>query len=310
MARVAAGEDPQAERKAERTTGTFGELAERYLVYAQKKNKSWRQADALVKRHLLPRWANLQTVTRADVKAVMARCNSPTTANQVLASASAIFSWGVREELVATNPCIGIERNPTSSRERILSDSEIPAFWEAFDSVYEGSALKVLLLTGQRPGEVSHMRTEHIRDGWWVMPGAPVPALGWPGTKNGNTHQVWIPVIAQEIIAAQEATGFVFTGPRGRAMTTLDGAMRDICKASGAERTTPHDLRRTHGSKVAKLFGREVMNRVENHREGGIADVYDRNEYAEENQKAMETVANAFMTLIEGKPDNVVALRK
>jgi integrase len=151
------------------------------------------------------------------------------------------------------------------------------------------------------------MRTEHIKDGWWVMPGAPVPALRWPGTKNGNTHQVWIPKVAQEIIAAQEAqdkgSGFVW----GR-VQALDAAMRAICKTLGAERATPHDLRRTHGSKVAKLFGREVMNRVENHREGGIADVYDRNEYAEENQRAMQAVENAFMALIEGRADNVVPI--
>jgi hypothetical protein len=77
------------------------------------------------------------------------------------------------------------------------------------------------------------------------------------------------------------------------------------------KRATPHDLRRTHGSKTAKLFGREVMNRVENHREGGIADVYDRNEYADENQKAMETVANTFMSLIDGGgSDNVIAFGK
>ena len=62
------------------------------------------------------------------------------------------------------NPCVKVDRNKTSSRARILSDSEIPKFWNAFDSVgpVEGMALKMILLTGQRPGEVSHMRTEHL----------------------------------------------------------------------------------------------------------------------------------------------------
>lgn len=75
MVQVAEGKDPQADRKAERTSGTFGELADRYRDYAAKKNKSWRQADALVNRHLLPRWSKLQPVNimRSDVKAMMAR---------------------------------------------------------------------------------------------------------------------------------------------------------------------------------------------------------------------------------------------
>ena len=63
---------------------------------------------------------------------------------------------------------------------------------------------------------------------------------------------------------------------------------------------TPHDLRRTFCSKVTALgFGREAMNRVTNHKEGGIADVYDRHEYAEENKKIMETVARHLVTIAE-----------
>ena len=34
------------------------------------------------------------------------------------------------------------------------------------------TALKAILLLGQRPGEVTHMRREHLVDGWWEMPGA------------------------------------------------------------------------------------------------------------------------------------------
>ena len=45
----------------------------------------------------------------------------------------------------------------------------------------------MILLTGQRPGEILNMRTEHIEGNWWTMPGDPVPALEWPGTKNAVT---------------------------------------------------------------------------------------------------------------------------
>ena len=74
------------------------------------------------------------------------------------------------------------------------------------------------------------------------------------------------------------------------------------------ERATPHDLRRTHGTTIARLgFGRDAMNRIQNHREGGIASVYDRHQYAEENKKIMETVARHLETLVRGTPGNVVA---
>src|SRR5215510_4151517 len=51
MFEVAKGKDPQAEKKAQRSTGTFAELADRYRdEYAKKHNKSWKQADYLVRK--------------------------------------------------------------------------------------------------------------------------------------------------------------------------------------------------------------------------------------------------------------------
>ena len=91
MLAVAKGQDPAADRRAERGAGTFAELAERYVEqHAKKKNRSWKQADALVRRHALPRWAKLQasSITRADVKALMSRIEAPIVANQVLAAVS------------------------------------------------------------------------------------------------------------------------------------------------------------------------------------------------------------------------------
>jgi len=188
--------------------------------------------------------------------------------------------------------------------------------WSALDDAgpIVGTALKLILLLGQRPGEVSHMRREHIVDGWWEMPGEPVPALGWPGTKNGESHRVWLPKAAQGLLAelADDAsTGFVFQGARGRPARGLDAAMRAICAKLGVERATPHDLRRTHGSTITALgFGRDAMNRVQNHKEGGIASVYDRHGYAEENKRVMESVAARIMRLVEGKSgDKVVPIR-
>ena len=49
------------------------------------------------------------------------------------------------------------------------------------------------------------------------------------------------------------------------------------------------------------------MNRVTNHKEGGIADVYDRHRYQEENKTIMETVARHIVTVAEGH-SNVIEL--
>jgi integrase len=282
-------------------------LASSYVeTYAKKRNKSWRQADALIRRYLLPRWDKLpaKSITKPEVRSAFERIDAPIAANQTLAAVSAIFSWAEERGLIPFNPARGIKRNQTNDRERILSDVELPVVWPALSR-----PLKVTLLTGQRPGEVAHMRWQDLASGWWTLPGR--SEGGWPGTKNEQTHRVWLPQVAQEIIRELnrgELTGFVFDPPR-----ELHASMRRICKTLKLERCTSHDLRRTHGTMITRLgFGREAMNRIQNHREGGIADVYDQHKYAEENQRIMEAVASRIMTLVTGvaETSNVVPLTK
>jgi integrase len=300
MVQVAEGGDPYADRLALRDRGSFEQVAARYVAeYASRKNKSWKQAETLVARYLLPRWAKLDvgTIRRSDVKSAIAAITGPVLANQVLAAASAIFSWAVKQEIITSNPCSGVERNDTTSRERVLSDAEIAKFWP-----HLSASLKMILLTGQRPGEVSHIRREHIIDGWWDMPGKPVPALRWPGTKNGQSHRVWLAEPVRDLLMMVLA----------RAVSTdrMQESMRDICSKLGVnEKVTPHGLRRTFCSRVTALgFGREAMNRVTNHKEGGIADVYDRHKYAEENKRIVETVALHIVTIAEGGAADVITL--
>jgi integrase len=313
MLEVLNGKDPAAERRARhQSTTTFGTLASRYVEeHAKRKNKSYRQADTLIRRYVLPVWAELDAsaITRSDVRSLLGKINGPVLANQVLASASAIFTWATRQELLATNPCKGIERHETQSRERVLSDTEVPLFWKVFgEAGIPGLALKVLLLTGQRPGEIAHMRREHIIDGWWELPGQ--PSDGWPGTKNGGSHRVRLSEPVRDLIAGldcgEDSAGYVF-GPS----TDLSGTMRSICKQLGVvSPVKPHDLRRSFSTTCTSLgFGRDCMDRLTNHTTKNISSVYDRYAYGTENMRAWEAVAAKLLMLAEGKAtSNVVTL--
>jgi integrase len=313
MLAVAQGQDPAAERKAKRGAGTFADLHQRYLDgYAKRHNKSWQQADALIRRFAIPKWGKLQasSITRGDIKAMMTRIVAPVLANNTLAAVSAIYSWGIKEEIVTANPCKLVARNPTRSRERVLSDSELVKFWSALDGIdsIRAAALRMILLTGQRPGEVANMRREHIKDGWWEMPGALIPGV-WPGTKNKENHHIWLPQPVQDLLATMSdgngSTGFIFVSAHGGPISKLDASMRDVCAKLGIERATPHDLRRTFGTTITKLkLGRPAMNRILNHSTNDeMGDVYDRHGYHDDDKRVMERVAAHIMALVEGRVD-------
>ena len=318
------GKDPAAARMQKRGEGTFLEMYEGtdgqggYLKQAKAKNKSWRQANRLVRSHLVPVWKSRKPndISRADLRRLLDKFDDqPTMRNAVQAAASAFFSWLVEKELLLVNPATGIKGAETKSRERHLAHAEVPKFWAAFEAAgIAGLALRMVLITGQRPGEVRHMRTEHIGDdGWWEQPGEPVPELRWPGTKNGRTHRVFLPPAAHEILKAIGADGFVFGSVRGGPVASLDRTMRDICVSIEVPTAKPHDLRRSWATFAAELgFSTEIVDRAQNHVIGGINATYNKYGYAAEKKHLLETMAARIVGLASGKPHdaNVVPFAK
>jgi integrase len=85
---------------------------------------------------------------------------------------------------------------PNTRRERTLNESEINTFWNNLslagisDNIER--ALKLVLITAQRPGEVSGMHTNEIDGQWWTIPSS--------RTKNGKEHRVFLTKTALSII--------------------------------------------------------------------------------------------------------------
>jgi integrase len=69
------------------------------------------------------------------------------------------------------NPCAGVRRNKEIGRERYVDDAEFDAIYTKADEVLR-DALDLLLLTGQRPGDVIRMKRTDIKGGClWVRQG-------------------------------------------------------------------------------------------------------------------------------------------
>lgn len=334
--------DIQVELSEARAVGSFEELAKRYVEEKAKPNlKSWRQSQYKIDTYLLPRWKNLQatTIRRADVRRLHSELTakgSPVAANQAVAQASTVYDWAIKNDLLpagVVNPASGITYNKTTARERVLTDAEIPLFWAAWEEngLVASRALRMLLLTGQRPGEIAHMRWEHLDRGehgltdengkeyvvegaWWTLPGDPDGA--WPGTKNTQSHRVWLSAPACGALDVLDddppTAGFVFPGERKRSFPVdrMSDVMRAAVQATGAEYARPHDLRRTHGTMITSMnFTRDQMNRIQNHKDGGIGSVYDRHGYAHEARVIQEAVGARILALLgRAEVENVVSL--
>jgi integrase len=137
-------------------------------------------------------------------------------------------------------------------RDRVLTRAEIKALWQALDdeSSVIADVFRVMLLTGQRSGEVKEMRWSEVdldacaemapTARWWLLPGG--------RTKNRQPHSVPLIGEALRIVrsrAENKAGDYVFPGKDGRRPVADLWApfVRVMGEDSGA---TPHDLQRTH----------------------------------------------------------------
>lgn len=195
LTEVAAGRDPATARQGDRKALTFSELIDLYLGegVGHKKASTLKADRGRVEHHLRPLLGKLRAdrIVRADVErmrnAVTAgktaekiesgekrRSGSVATggkgvAGQCVALVGAIFAFGVERGLCVDNPSRGVKKAPVRKVERFLSEAEITRLAEALDAEaqrfsnpYPPTAIKLLLLTGCRRGEIVNLRWEHV----------------------------------------------------------------------------------------------------------------------------------------------------
>jgi integrase len=78
----------------------------------------------------------------------------------------AAFGWALKRGMVQTNPFAALPVSKgIAKRERVLSDEEIREIWRAADKAAApyGSIVQLLILTGQRRGEVAGMTWGRFR---------------------------------------------------------------------------------------------------------------------------------------------------
>ena len=221
-------------------------------------------------------------------------------ANRVRAYGRACFGWAVSRGSVAHNPFDNVPRLAQErARERVLTDDELHRVWAACAHLDEPwrPIFQILILTGQRRGEVAGMRwselhLEPAERATWSLPGS--------RTKNGHPHDIPLSDLARTILAeVKRFTGCPLVLALGRKAPPSGfgkaKARLDVLLAAEGEQLVPwtvHDLRRTVATGLQRQGVRlEVTEAVLNHvsgSRGGIVGVYQRHAWTEEKRAALE----------------------
>jgi integrase len=303
---VARGRDPAAEKRATKATRqeialptTVGGLCDRYIEQHLKPNvRRWENARGEIDNHIRPRLGRLAltALTRAHVREMAREVGEayPVAANRALARLRAVLNWAVAEDLVEANVAAGIKR-PTREYpvDRILSDTELRAVWEATDTFnYPAREFaQLLILSGQRRDDVRLMHWDEVD----------LETRAWTISaeryKSRRPHLVPLPDAMIDILKA-----LPFKGGGGYVLS-LDGGARAygnaqrpkglLDKAANVTGWTWHDLRRTFRTGLSRLGIREdIAERAVGHSVGGrLGATYNLYEFAEEKRLALDAWA-------------------
>jgi integrase len=195
LAEVAAGRDPAKARKEDRKAPTFDQLTDFYLSegVGHKKPSTLKADRGRIEHHLRPLLGKLRAdrIVRADVERMRNSVAAGKTAEKVgdgdkrrpgsiatggkgaaaqcVALVSTIFVFAIERGLCAGNPARGVKKAPVRVVERFLSESEIAQLAEALDAEversgnpYPSAAIRLLLLTGCRRGEIVNLFWDHV----------------------------------------------------------------------------------------------------------------------------------------------------
>jgi integrase len=344
------GGDPQKQRRqgraAAKTAMRFDELAQSYIDnYARANKVSWKNDEILLKR---PRaaWGKKrpEELRRADVSALLLEiaATAPVSANRTKTVLVKMFNWATDSGFMPANPIAGMKKVVGEGRgkDRILTDAELRVLWDAFATADDitidvADALRLILLTGQRPGEIAGIVQDELVD---VDKAAEARIeIAAARMKGRRAHVVALAPMALGIVAAAlkrrkaAEDGIALLASRYYSRDTLarhslshalrrvipnlttEGEDARAVASLKASPPTPHDLRRTCASGMSRLGvpyedRRAVLAHVADDVHGQHYDKYDR---LREKRRALEVWEAHVLAVVnrgEAGRGNVVEL--
>jgi integrase len=309
------GADPVRDKKALREEPTLADLAKEYIeqhAKMKKREKSIYEDNRMLNNIILPKMGTLRVsaISRRNVEKLHNSLRkTPYQANRVLALLSKIFTFAMDGEMRSDNPAKRIARFKEDKRETWFSREQLQALALALENYAEqdaADALRLLIVTGARPGEVigATWPMFDLDRGIWNKPSHHV--------KEKKAEHMPLNPAAVAILRrmAEKKTGFhLFPGREpDTARTTLRNAWKQVCRAAGlatkyhvkGKRGKPlprwkanvrvYDLRHTFASQlISRNWSLQLVGKLLGHTQAATTE-----RYAHVADAALRNVANDF----------------
>jgi integrase len=292
---VGQGIDPAVEEEGERQEAlkkqatTFSVVAEDFIREKLPGERKGKDAEREIRRDLMPRWKDkaITGIADLDVLAII-KAKIPdgkVGSRNLLALIKRFFKWVIAQRVygVTASPCASLQASAIigemkGSRDRILSDDEIFAYWRAatrmpypYGPIYQG-----LILTALRLNEMADASKPEFnyRNKVWVIPAERMKGKN-AGKKQARAHAVPLTDDFRAVIEALprfndgsylfsttngSSPVWMATKPKQRLDRRILLTLRALAKKRGEDyravelpHFVQHDVRRTVRSQMSRL---------------------------------------------------------
>jgi integrase len=328
---AARGDDPKAERaeKVRRNLIVVDAVLDDYLEYCGRENSAATVSDKrrAFRKHVRPFLGRrpLRSLRRADWLAIIdAKAVTNSMRRSLYMYVRHFLVWAMERGHVDSHPLWGV-RPPKrgSSRDRVLSDTEIRNFWRITGETAD--LARLALLTAQRQGSLARMQWPHLDldQGTWSIPSEDM--------KSGKPHVVPLTATVIAILRDREAKRregpFVF-GAHSNGERPYDGFSNGMealrlrlageqsqkGKRLGAEfkverhkrmRAAPssswrfHDLRRTAVTLAQRGgAGVDAIKALTQHKTAGVIGIYARHAFQDEKKHVARLIEEQVLVIL------------
>lgn len=248
--------NPERERReiaaaieADEKNPTIKTLAAEYMrrhANVNKRASSAKEDQRLIDKEVLPIWGDrkAEDIRKRDVVKLLENAaeRGPALCHNIFKLIRKMYNFAVSRDILENTPCVGIkidEIAAITSRERVLKEpndnngvDEIFTFWNELEKASMSEdvkhILKLILITGQRPGEIAGIHSDEItvehkeqkdekgnvirewNESWWTIPVSRRKVK--EKSKNPpQPHRVYLTDMALGLIGNRE--GYKFPSP-------------------------------------------------------------------------------------------------
>jgi integrase len=183
----------------------------------------------------------------------------------------------------------------TQSRDRILADTEICAIWHSCPQLGNfGTICQLLILTGQRRGQIAALRGDWIKDDAIIFPAFVM--------KSGQEHILPLAPFTAALLAPYRTTdALLFPSDAGTVHSAWSKPKRKLDELANVADHRIHDYRRYFRTKCAewKCCDHDTAERLIAHNVGThVSRIYDRYDRLPEKREAMERYTTHLQRII------------